>query len=248
MYQYIAYPFDVAKTNRILGTSFNRECGDNLGKELVAMYERGQFRNGAYRGMLPLAGMTLIYNNFGAYTFDVTGIKLLACTTLTQPLNILMTRRQVINSPNFSEPSYGQVIKDIGANLPKLVTLGYTAALARNAFLMTAFLPKTLGNESLAVDAGFAFGAVLASHPFEVARVLIVCQSDRMVGSTVSTLQSVYSAEGVAGLYKGFIPRTIHLFPLLFSLVAASYGGRNEEAFAGVRTNPLLGSLKLSAD
>lgn len=48
-----------------------------------------------------------------------------------------------------------------------------------------------------------------------------------MVGSTIQTLQSVYSAEGVAGLYKGFVPRTIHSFPLLFTLVAASYGGAN---------------------
>ena len=106
MYQYIAYPFDVAKTNRIVGSSFNKECGDNLGKELVAMYERGQFRNGAFRGMAPLLGITLIQNQFGGFSFDVTGMKLLACTTLTQPLNILMTQRQVINSTNFAEPSY----------------------------------------------------------------------------------------------------------------------------------------------
>ena len=140
-------------------------------------------------------------------------------------------------------------MREFGANLPKYVTLGYTAALMRNAFLMTAFLPKTLGNESLLVDAGFAFGAILASHPFEVARVLIVCQEqNRMIGSTLGTLQSLYSAEGVAGLYKGFTPRTIHLFPLVFSLVAASYGGKNQEAFGGMRTNPLLGSLKLSMD
>ena len=91
MYQYIAYPFDVAKTNRILNTQFSKECGENLGKELVAMYERGQFRNGAYRGMLPLLGITMINNTFGGYAFDVTGFQLLACTTLTQPLNILMT-------------------------------------------------------------------------------------------------------------------------------------------------------------
>ena len=237
----------MAKTNRILGTSFNRECGDNLGRELVAMYERGQFRNGAYRGMLPLAGMTLISNGLGAYTFDVTGVKLLAATTLSQPLNILMTQRQVINSPNFADPSYGQIMKNWGANLPKLITLGYTSALARNALLMTAFLPKTMGNESMLVDMGFAFGAILASHPFEVARVLIVCQEqNRMIGSTLSTLQGVYAAEGVAGLFKGLTPRTIHTFPVLFSLVAASYGGQNQAAFEGLRTNPLLGSLKLS--
>ena len=83
MYQYIAYPFDVAKTNRILNTQFNKECGENLGKELVAMNERGQFKNGAFRGMMPLVGITIINNLGGAYSFDVSGIKLLACTTLT---------------------------------------------------------------------------------------------------------------------------------------------------------------------
>lgn len=165
----------MAKTNRILGTSFNKECGDNLGKELVAMYERGQFRNGAYRGMLPLAGITMIYNKLDGFTFDVTGVKLLACTTLSQPFNILMTQRQVINSSNFAEPSYGRIMNDWGANLPKLVTLGFSAALCRNACLMMAFLPKTLGNEWMPLDAGFALGAILLSHPFEVARVLIVC-------------------------------------------------------------------------
>ena len=91
---------------------------------------------------------------------------------------------------------------------------------------MTAFLPKTLGNEWMPMDAGFAFGAIVLSHPFEVARVLIVCQEkNRMVGSTLQTLQAVYAAEGVAGLYKGFIPRTIHAFPVLFTLVADNYGG-----------------------
>jgi hypothetical protein len=59
----------------------------------------------------------------------------------------------------------------------------------RNALMMTTFLPKTLGNEWLPMDFGFAFGAVLISHPFEVARVLIVCQEkERTCGSTFSTL------------------------------------------------------------
>lgn len=228
MFQYIAYPFDVAKTNRILGTQFNKECGDNLGKELVAMYERGQLRNGAYRGMAPLLGITAINNVLGGFSFDMTGIKLVSVTTLAQPLNYLMTQRQVINSTSFAEPSYRQVLADVGANVPKLFTLGYTAALCRNAFLMTAFLPKTLGNEWMPLDGLFAMGAIIASHPFEVARVMIVCQEkNRMIGSTLSTLQSVYANEGVAGMYKGFVPRTIHLFPVLFFLASTSVAGHN---------------------
>ncbi len=247
MYSYIAYPFDVAKTNRILNTSFNKECGENLSKEMIAMYERGQLRNGLFRGMAPLVGITCIFNHAGGFSFDVTGVKLLTYTTLTQPLLNLMTHRQIINSSTFAEPSYRQVMSNWGANVPKLVTLGYTAALCRNAILMTAFLPKTLGSDWLPLDAAFAFGAVVMSHPFEVARVLIVGQEqNRMIGSTLSTLQAVYGAEGVAGLFKGLIPRTIYTFPLLFSLAAASYGGANQDVFEGLRTNPMLGSIKLT--
>ena len=199
-----------------------------MGKELVAMYERGQFKNGAYRGMLPLVGITAIYNVTGGFTFDVTGIKLLTYTTLAQPFNVLMTHRQVINSTSFAEPSYRQVISNWGANMPKLVTLGYTSALCRNAILMTAFLPKTLGNDWMPLDAAFALGAVIVSHPFEVSRVLIVGkEQNRMIGSTISTLQAVYGAEGVAGLFKGLVPRKIPTFPVLFTLAAASYGGQN---------------------
>ena len=66
------------------------------------------------------------------------------------------------------------------------------------------------------------------------------------MGSTIQTLQSVYSAEGVAGLYKGFVPRAIHSFPLLFSLAAASTCIGNQADFEGLRTNPMLGSLKFS--
>ena len=199
-----------------------------MGKELVAMYERGQFRNGAYRGMLPLFGITAINNVFGGFSFDVTGIKLLTYTTLAQPFNILMTHRQIINSSTFAEPSYKQVMANWGANVPKLFTLGYTAALCRNAVLMVTFLPKTLGSDWMPLDAAFALGAILVSHPFEVARVLIVGQEkNRMIGSTLATLQAVYGAEGVAGLFKGLVPRTIHTFPVLFTLAAASYGGAN---------------------
>ena len=41
--------------------------------------------------MLPVAGISAIYNVFGGYKFDVTGLNLLACTVLAQPLNTLNT-------------------------------------------------------------------------------------------------------------------------------------------------------------
>jgi Mitochondrial carrier protein len=61
----------------------------------------------------------------------------------------------------------------------------------------------------------FAMGAILVSHPFEVARVLIVNNGEGSVGAT---LKSLYQVEGVAGLYRGFVPRSIHLLPALMTL------------------------------
>ena len=136
------------------------------------MYERGQFKNGAYRGMLPLVGVIGVHQSLGGFHFDFTGLKLLAATIACQPFNIMMTQRQAINTVNLGEPNYRQIL---ASNPLKLVTLGFTAALSRNALLMTAFLPKTLGNEWMPMDIGFTFGAILLSHPFEVARVLVTC-------------------------------------------------------------------------
>ena len=65
----------------------------------------------------------------------------------------------------------------------------------------------------------FGFGAILASHPFEVARVLIVNgETSHITGRTYATLQTLYTNEGIAGLYKGFIPRAIHLLPAMMTV------------------------------
>ena len=65
----------------------------------------------------------------------------------------------------------------------------------------------------------FGLGAIVASHPFEVARVLIVNgETSHITGRTYATLQTLYSTEGIAGLYKGFIPRTLHLLPAMMTL------------------------------
>lgn len=93
MYYYLTYPFDVIKTNRIINSSWNKECGENITKEISSLQQRGQFRNGLYRGVLPYAGICMVQNLCGGFNFDVTGIKLLAYTTLSNPLHTVMTHR-----------------------------------------------------------------------------------------------------------------------------------------------------------
>jgi hypothetical protein len=52
MYGILAYPLDVIKTNRIVQSSFAKENGENLPRELVSLYERGLVERGLYRGFL----------------------------------------------------------------------------------------------------------------------------------------------------------------------------------------------------
>ena len=53
------------------------------------------------------------------------------------------------------------------------------------------------------------------SHPFEVARVLIVNNGSGMM---VATLKDLVASKGIAGLYAGFIPRTMLLAPTILAL------------------------------
>ena len=56
----------------------------------------------------------------------------------------------------------------------KLFTLGLGAHVCRNFAMSLAFLPRQAGSEDFSVQALYGLGAILASHPFEVARVLII--------------------------------------------------------------------------
>jgi hypothetical protein len=52
MYGVLTYPLDVIKVNRIVQSSFARENGENLPRELVSLYERGLIEKGLYRGFV----------------------------------------------------------------------------------------------------------------------------------------------------------------------------------------------------
>lgn len=52
MYGVLSYPLDVIKVNRIVQSSFAKENGENLPRELVSLYERGLVEKGLYRGLV----------------------------------------------------------------------------------------------------------------------------------------------------------------------------------------------------
>jgi len=53
-YSFFAYPLDVIKANRIVSSPLAKEAGENLPRELVALYERGALSRGFYRGLVPM--------------------------------------------------------------------------------------------------------------------------------------------------------------------------------------------------
>ena len=57
-------------------------------------------------------------------------------------------------------------------------------------------------------------------------------QKHHMTGQCFKTLQGLYMAEGIAGLYRGFVPRALHVFPLLMAgNYAADRIGSNDDVY-----------------
>ncbi len=52
-----------------------------------------------------------------------------------------------------------------------------------------------------------------------------------MFGDSLKVLRGLYTSEGIAGLYRGSVPRTIHLLPTLVTLtsIQRAYGHNANE-------------------
>ena len=59
MFSLYGNALDVVKTNRIVQNEFSKTAGDNLANEMALLWERGAFRNGLFRGMVPLIAYNL---------------------------------------------------------------------------------------------------------------------------------------------------------------------------------------------
>ena len=68
----------------------------------------------------------------------------------------------------------------------------------------------------------YAIGGILLSHPFEVARVILQHNgaSSGMFGNSWRVMRGLYNTEGLTALYRGVVPRTIHLLPTIVTLSA----------------------------
>ena len=77
----------------------------------------------------------------------------------------------------------------MGPGLLRLYALGAPALILRNVAMMIGFFPSQMGSSDQWSWATFALGGVLVSHPFEVARTLIVAhEKSHFTGRTFRTL------------------------------------------------------------
>ena len=191
MYQFLTYPLDVIKTNRIVNSPLTKGAGENLPREFVALYERGAVGQGLYRGLLPGLGATFFWKEVANQSRNGLPVVTLLLGTLTlNPIANLCTRRQIITQNEVGPIAYKQIAFGNGVSgIFKLITLGATAHIFRNFALSLALVPREYGSDYEPVQALYALGAILISHPFEVARVLIVNNGS---GRLDATLKSLY--------------------------------------------------------
>ena len=222
MFGIVSYPFDVIKTNRILQSAFSKEATENLPREFVALHERGAVQKGLMRGFLPyyagIFAVPFVTQFLSSENLPASAYSLLAGTVvgsiIQQPLLALATHKQVIQN-ELAPRTYMDIAMKSHA---KLMFAGVESLILRNLILMAGVTMTAEHNmRSDATAAMLAIGAITISHPFEVARVLSVAE-----GANISVLSSLFLAEGIAGLFRGYVPRTIQLFPALLMLNYAS--------------------------
>ena len=93
-----------------------------------------------------------------------------------------------------------------------MLTLGIVPSFLRNFILLAALQPSKMGIADDYSSFVFALGAITLSHPFEVARVHQQYHQNMSLDFR-PVLNDLYAKEGAAGLYRGYIPRTLHMVP-----------------------------------
>jgi Mitochondrial carrier protein len=212
----LTYPLDIIKTNRILQTSLSKEGAESIPREFLALYEKGALSRGLYRGLL--VGYLAATLKGTAENLRSGFVGALAVTILSNPLSIMQVHKQAFH--NNQTKSYNQIVKEVGFS--RMFTLGLIPSLVRNFLLVTGFIPSFIGQYQTPITVLYALGGILLSHPFEVARTLIQYNGAKsgMCGDSIKVIRGLYATDGIAGLYRGVVPRTIHILPTIVTLTS----------------------------
>lgn len=114
--------------------------------------------------------------------------------------------------------SYREILSEHmkGMKPYRIFTLGLIPTMMRNVTLFFGFVPAVAGFTDAPLSILYGLGGILLSHPFEVARVMIQYQDKQSVfGSSTKIIRGIFATEGLAGLYRGAVPRTINILPAI---------------------------------
>ena len=101
-----------------------------------------------------------------------------------------------------------------------MFTLGLIPSFFRNFFLTWGFAPQLFGLGTGYINGIFVLGGLALSHPFEYARVKLQAEErSAWFGKSWNLMKHTYNAEGLSGLYKGFVPRTLFSLPLMLAVI-----------------------------
>jgi hypothetical protein len=180
----------VIKTNRIVNSPLTKGAGENLPREFVSLYERGNLKSGLFRGLLPSLGATFFWKEVANQSKNGLPVITLVLGTLTlNPFANLVTKKQIVAQNEINPLSYKQIAFGNGVSgIFRLFTLGLSAHIFRNFALSLALVPREYGSSFEPLQALYALGAILVSHPFEVARVLIVNNGEGRLDATLTSL------------------------------------------------------------
>lgn len=144
----LTYPLDVIKTNRIVNSPLTKGAGENLPREFVSLYERGNLRSGLFRGLLPGLGATLFWKEVADQSRNGLPVITLVLGTITlNPFANLNTKRQIVAQNEINPLSYRQIAFGNGVSgLVRLFTLGLSAHIFRNFALTLALVPREYGS------------------------------------------------------------------------------------------------------
>lgn len=119
-----------------------------------------------------------------------------------------MVHKQVVQGGS-EAPSYGSILSKVNA---RIAMCGLVPTVFRNFILLLGIQPSKHGISNDLTTGILALGCITLSHPFEVARVHQQYHGNMSLDFR-STLQDMMARDGVAGVYRGLIPRTLHLLP-----------------------------------
>ena len=117
---------------------------------------------------------------------------------------MLQTQKKIM-AIDYHMISYRQLWQQYGF---RTMIIGLDSLVLRNVALMAPLISKDHG---FYTAVAFTVGGLVASHPFEVTRILTVADPQ----NPLANVASLFNAQGYEGIFRGLYPRMAMLFPLV---------------------------------